>query len=272
MIRTIAAMLVLFALAPGHDLVRSGRLADPEIREASGIVKSRRHPGIFWVHNDSGNRPLLFAVRADGQLVRSYRVGAPNVDWEDIATDDSGHLFLGDTGNNDGRLPLRAIYRIDEPNPARPIEEPLKVNLAAYYRFPKDGRFNAESLFIERGQAYLISKRLDGRPAELFRVALDPPASILRPALPERLGALPGCVEPATGADLSADGLRLAVVTNSAARVYARDRSGAWALGSTVRFHARDVEGICWDGVDLVLASEDRSIYRIAEATWKAVR
>ena len=45
------------------------------------MVASRKHPGIFWVHNDSGNPPSLFAVRRDGSLVRSYRVEAANVDW-----------------------------------------------------------------------------------------------------------------------------------------------------------------------------------------------
>jgi len=272
MVRSIVRRCLLVALASGPALVPSGRLDDPEIREASGIVKSRRHPGIFWVHNDSGNPPALFAVRADGRLVRSYRVGAPNVDWEDIAADDEGHLFIGEIGNNDNRLPFRAIYRLDEPDPSRAGEGPIRVGLASYYTFPKDRRFDAESLFVDQGKAYLVAKRSDGRPAELFRVPLDPPASLLRPALPESVGVLPGCVEPATGADLSADGRRLAVVTNSAARVYTREAEGGWALAATVPFLARDVEAICWDGPDLVLAGEDRSIYRIAEATWKAAR
>src|SRR4051795_12516953 len=83
-----------------------GRLAHPAIREASGIVQSRRFPGIFWTHNDSGNPPSLFAVTREGSLVREYKVAVPNVDWEDIAIDDDGHLYLGEIGNNDGRLPL----------------------------------------------------------------------------------------------------------------------------------------------------------------------
>src|SRR3954447_5690133 len=102
-----------------------GRLAHPAIREASGIVQSRRHPGIFWVHNDSGNPPALFAVTREGRLVREYAVAAPNVDWEDIAIDDAGHLYLGEIGNNGGRLPLRAIYQVDEPDPRAPAAGPL---------------------------------------------------------------------------------------------------------------------------------------------------
>ena len=267
--RAIAWGMVWLGLAAGGPLDRAGRLEDPEIREASGIVRSRKHPGIFWVHNDSGNAPTLFAVKLDGQLVRSYRVEVPNVDWEDIAADDSGHLYLGDIGNNNLRLPIRTIYRLDEPDPAVPSDKPLKATASSFYRFPEGGRFDAESLFVSDGRTFVVSKRLDGEEAEVFEVPFDPPGTLFKPTMPERIASLPGCREPATGADLSPDGLRLAVVTTRAARVYEPGPSKSWRLVATVRFEAPDVEAICWDGPDLVLASEDRSIYRIAEAVWK---
>jgi hypothetical protein len=270
--RAIVWGMVWLGFVAGPGLERVGRLEDPAIVEASGIVRSRKHPGIFWVHNDSGNPPALFAVRRDGKLVRSFRVEAPNVDWEDIATDDEGHLYLGDIGNNDLRLPLRSIYRVDEPDPSRPGDIPLKPSLITNYRFTPGGRFDAEGLFVSDGRAMVVSKRLDGKDAEVFAIPLDPPAPLLRPATPERIAHLPGCVEPATGADLSPDGRRLAVTTTSAARVYIPDGSGGWALEATIRFAEPQVEAICWDGDDLILASEDRSIFRISESRWKKSR
>src|SRR4051812_22769462 len=95
----ILSTLLLADPSPRVPLERLGRLDHPPIREASGIVKSRRPPGIFWVHNDSGSPPALFAVRRDGALVREYSVNVPNLDWEDIAADDRGHLYLGEIGN-----------------------------------------------------------------------------------------------------------------------------------------------------------------------------
>ena len=247
-----------------------GRLEHPAIREASGIVQSRRFPGVFWTHNDSGNPPALFAVTREGKLVREYAVAVPNVDWEDIAIDDAGHLYLGEIGNNDGRLPLRAIYRIDEPDPARASMMALPVTKASFYRFPRGGRFDAEGLFIDRGRAIVVAKTFDGREAELFAIPLDPPAPLLSPALPEPMGRLPGLTEPATAADLSRDGLRLAVASVRATRVYGRDGEGGWKLLGEVP-HGPDVfEALCWDGDDLILASEGRDLYRIAERTWRA--
>jgi hypothetical protein len=263
-------LIAVFLNGPAPDALEPvGRLEHRAIREASGIIKSRRHPGIFWTHNDSGNPPALFAVRRDGTLVREYALNVPNVDWEDIATDDDGHLYVADIGNNGGRLPLRAIYRLDEPDLSKPVNGPLKINLASHYRFPRDGRFDAEGLFIDRGHAIVVAKTFDGRDAELFQIRLDPPTPLLKPGLPEPVGKLPGFTEPATGADLSADGRRLAVCSTVATRVYERTNGGPWRLAGAVRYPAQHIEAICWDGADLIVASEDRAIFRIAEATWK---
>ena len=147
--------VVLALMADPFPLERSGWLDEKLIPESSGIVKSRRYPGIFWVHNDSGNPPLLFAIKGDGQIVRQFRLGVPNLDWEDIAIDDHGHLYIGDIGNNTGVLPLRAIYRIDEPDPGLPADKPLAASAMTFYTLPKENRFDAEGLFVDRGDREL---------------------------------------------------------------------------------------------------------------------
>lgn len=265
-----ALPLLLLLFPPGpQPLERVGRLAHPPIREASGIVQSRRHPGVFWVHNDSGNAPALYAVKRDGTLLREYAVAMPNLDWEDITIDDAGHIYIGDIGNNFTIFPVRAIYRLDEPDPAKPAKGPLAVTAATYYRFlKKEDRFDAEALFLLDGRAVVIDKRFDQREASLYAVPIDPPAPLTRPARPERIGTLSGFTEPVTGADLSADGRRLAVCSIRVARVYER-RHGGWSLLGETRYPDSTVEAICWDGSDLVLASEDREIFRIPEARWR---
>jgi hypothetical protein len=257
--------------APG-PLQTLGRLVHPPIAEASGIAASRRRAGVFWIHNDSGNAPALFAVRRDGTLLREYAVRGPNLDWEDIAADGDGHLYIGDIGNNGNRLRIRAIYRIDEPDPAEPSDGPLPLTGAWYYRFPPEGRFDAEGLYVDRGRAVIVAKTFDERPAALFAVPLGTEAPLGAPALPQPLGTLPKFVEPATGAALAADGRRLAVCSYQVARVYGRagPTSDDWRLLATVRFEADGVEAITWDNDDLILASEGRSLYRIAAATWRA--
>jgi hypothetical protein len=268
----MACSVVLWLTVIGPPALEPlGRLDERLIPEASGIVKSRRFPGIYWVHNDSGNPPLIFAIRGDGHIVRQFRLAVPNLDWEDIAIDDQGHLYLGDIGNNTGLLPVRAIYRIDEPDPRAPASEPLKASAISFYSTPRSSRFDAESLFVEGASAVLLAKYADGREAELFLVPLEPPSPLARPAQPRLLGSLPGFIEPASGASLSQDRTLLAVCSPSVTRIYRRDpsQSPPWLRLGEVRYPAMPVEGVCWDGRDLVVVAEGGGIYRIAEKTWR---
>jgi hypothetical protein len=258
-------------LAPLEPL---GRFDARAIPEASGIVQSRKYPGIFWVHNDSGNAPLLFAVRADGRIVRRFRLAIPNLDWEDIAIDDQGHLYLGDIGNNSGLLRVRTIYRLDEPDPSPPEggdrDPPLSGTRTITYALPPSNRFDAEGLVYDRGTAIVVAKYLDGREAELFAVPIDPPPAGPAPVPARPIGRLPGFTEPATGADLSADGTLLAVCSYAVARVYRRGQSGAWDRLAEVRYATTPIEGIAWDGRDLILAAEDaRGLFRLRERAWR---
>ena len=49
-------------MGPGEEV---GTVADPAVVELSGIVASRAHPGVLWVHNDSGGAPAVYALLVD---------------------------------------------------------------------------------------------------------------------------------------------------------------------------------------------------------------
>ena len=265
----MVAAILLAILAQNAPARLVGRLDHPAIAEASGIARSRRYPGIFWVHNDSGNPPALFAVTEQGRLVREYAVAAPNVDWEDLALDDQGRLYLADIGNNGLRLPIRMIYRLAEPDPSQPATTPLRPDLVTCYKFPADGRFDAEGLYLDGAWAVVLAKYRDGRPADLFRVPIDPPAPLLRPATAEKVGTLADFTQPATSASLSDDGGRLAVASIHEVRVYRRAPGGAWEFLGRASCPEGQVEAVAWDGLDLVLAGEDRRVHRVAERHWR---
>lgn len=269
----VVAVVALAGMADGPTLETLGRLDDLALREVSGIARSPKHPGVYWVINDSGNPPALFAVKRDGSLVRKLAVKVPNLDWEDLTFDDDGRLYIGDIGNNNTLFPMRVIYRLDEPDPSASGSDPLPVTTASYYRFPAGGRFDAEGLFVDRGRAVLVAKYLDRREAELFAVPFAPPAPLTKPAAPERLGRLSDCNEPVTGAALSRDHKRLAVCSYAVVRIYQRGdtEKDDWKPLAVVPFagDGLQIEAICWDGADLILAGEARGLFRIAEERWK---
>lgn len=236
--------------ADGVKLI--GKITDPAIPESSGVVASRRHPGVFWTHNDSGNPPFLYAIRADGSLIRAYPVKAPsNRDWEDIAIDSTGHLYIGEIGNNGARFRQIAVYRVDEPDPAALLapgqEVPiLIVNRTWQLRFPHAQPFDCESLFIHNGHGYVCSKLFTGQRSGLYRFPLDD--NQLNPATLELLGRLP-IRWPVTAADISPDAQRLAIMTNAGPYLFKinGDPSSALKLTPThITYLSPSIEACCF--------------------------
>jgi hypothetical protein len=259
----VTTWLVCFILSqPEPALVHCGTAADPALRELSGLVRASRDPALFWAHGDSGNAPALFALDAGGHVARRVDLAAPNIDWEDIATDDQGHLFVGDIGNNGDALPLRFIYEIDEPalpGPAGP-ERLLKPRRVYHVAFPARP-FDAEALFVLDGSLVVVRKRLDGRDATLHAIPLSHPGSPLRPARWREIATLKGFTEPATGADLSPDRRWLAVCGASVTRLYEKTATG-WRPAASVRYRPRSIEAVAWDESDVLLADEQGNILR----------
>jgi hypothetical protein len=141
------------------------RLQDPRIVESSGMALSRRHPGILWTHNDSGDLARLFAVGADGRTRAVLTLaGVEARDWEALAAgrDDRGRpaLFVGDIGDNNDVWPDVSVYRVAEPASLRDT-----TAAAVRYRLRyADGPRNAEALLVDprSNRLYVATKSASG--------------------------------------------------------------------------------------------------------------
>ena len=206
----------------GRAKFKLGRIQHKAIAESSGIAASRKHPGVLWTHNDSGNGAYLFAITPEGELLGEYPVASvKNTDWEAVAADDSGHLYIADIGNNEGRRDRIAVYRLDEPDPAsvtgkKKRGESLRVNATYRLKYP-DKPFDAEALFVHNGRGYVISKLLSGKSAGLYAFDLTSPPT--GEATLQHVCDLP-LRSPVTDASISPDGQRLAVLTVTGPNVF----------------------------------------------------
>jgi hypothetical protein len=137
------------------------RIGDPRVVESSGLAASRRHAGVLWTHNDSGDVARLFAIGRDGRVLATLRLaGVEARDWEALAVgrDDFGRLalFVGDVGDNLGVWPSVTVYRVAEPARLRDAT----VRAERYrLRYP-DGPRDAEALLVDprSNRLYLASK------------------------------------------------------------------------------------------------------------------
>lgn len=175
----LAPLLLLQAAIPRPVTSLTGTFKSPRLTESSGVVVSRKHAGILWTHNDSGDGPYLYATDLHGTDRGVVRVdGAKNVDWEDIAygpcpDGPEDCLYIGDTGDNLESRPSVTIYAVPEPDPPSGPADTLRVTppaRALRFRYP-DGPHDVEALYIlPRDTAmYLASKGRSG-PVRLYRL------------------------------------------------------------------------------------------------------
>lgn len=208
-----------------------GALVDPQIDETSGLVASRKQPGVLWLHNDSGDSARVFAIDETGQTLAELAVeGATAIDWEDMAVGPGpdervDYLYIGDIGDNAEARRSVTIHRVPEPPvPARgPIGTAAGAE-ALVVHYP-DRPHNAETLLSDpqTGDLFIVTKESRG-PAFVFRIAADEAGPIeaeLLGELPFGTAALPGS-NLVTGGDVSPSGDLVAIRTYASAFAWRR--------------------------------------------------
>jgi hypothetical protein len=199
-------------------------LAERAVRESSGVVASRRNPGLFWTHNDSGDGPFVYAFDREGRARGTWRVaGAQARDWEDIAAGPGPergqtYLYVGDIGDNDRAREFVVIYRFPEPqvgadetSAGAPAARETQPAEAIRVKYP-DRAYNAEALLVHplTGDLYIVTKGAES--AGVYKLAAPYAAgevhTLARVAVlrgPDFFGVL------VTGGDVSPDGTRVAL-------------------------------------------------------------
>lgn len=262
------------------------RLATLEgVGESSGLAASRRNPGLFWTHNDSGGGPLLYAFDRTGRARGVWRVaGARNVDWEDMAAGPgpggSGpYLYVGDIGDNQGRRAELVVYRFEEPTVAETdapasAREPRETAPAEAIRlrYPDGERHDAEALLVHpaTGDLYVVTKKAVG-PAGVYKLAA--PFDAARVNTLSRVGEalLPGLFGGfVTGGDISPDGRRVVLCDYLNAYELSLEGGGAdsfdrvWAAAPLPvdLGERRQGEAVCYgaDGEAVYATSEKRPV------------
>ncbi len=146
-----------------------GVLEGGYLKEVSGIVASRRYPGYYWAHNDSGGEPAIYLIDSLGGKVAQVKIeGLKNRDWEDIAIGPGekgkhSRLYIAETGDNRAIYGTYYIYSFEEPGvDLKNRTQRLFVDdyTTFTYQYP-DGDRDAETLMVDplTSDFYIVSKR-----------------------------------------------------------------------------------------------------------------
>ncbi|MEN8144135.1 MAG: hypothetical protein ABFS14_04215 [Gemmatimonadota bacterium] len=248
-----------------------------ELAEASGIVRDPLHPGVYWLHNDSGNAPVLFAVDTLGTVLGSVRLtGALLLDAEDLALgrcDGDWCLYIGDVGDNFAQRLNVLVHRIalpELPSGGEQIEAGIDETYVLQY---PGGADDVESLVVdsERREMLLFTKGRRGTSALLAATFDELEAAAGSAVTLRNVGVVPveigAGTSMLTAADISPDGQWLALRSYESLHVF------SWAgtegfdparapettgLGTPPEPQGEGI-GFAADGRTLYLASEARA-------------
>ncbi len=213
----------------------AGTVAEPSLVEISGVAASRAHPGVLWVHNDSGGQPALTALSDTGADLGTYVVpGATATDWEDMVAGpgpDPGqdYLYVGDIGDNAEARDSVQVHRVPEPEAAPDGGDGrFAEDVVLTLRYPT-GPVDAEALLVDPRTGDLVIVGKQAAAAPVFAAAADAIAAggdvTLRQVATldaPPVGAPPGPLGLVTGGDVSPDGSVVLLRTYLSVAAYAR--------------------------------------------------
>lgn len=245
-------------------------LQDPGLLELSGMAASRRYPGLFYAHNDSGDTARVFLVNGAGETVAEIKLkGAYARDWEDIALGGTD-VYLGDIGDNLALRDAVQIYRFAEPTlDPQKMKQVVEVKpQVCAFRIPGAAR-DAETLLASpQGRIWIISKESGGSSVFSQTFAAGKTRNLQRVGNSKiRFGASGIFTKLATGGDFSGDGMKLVVTTY--AQTYEWKLNAAFGVSdlTSIKPVVRDLPGlkqcesVCYsaDGKQIFVSSEGKN-------------
>jgi hypothetical protein len=249
---------------PKYQIKKIGELPEA-INESSGIIVSDTSSASinFLTLNDHGGKPELYHVFSQDKKwnYNSWKIkNARNFDWEELARDDKGNIYIGDFGNNyNSRKNLR-IYIVNAADSMR--TDSINFSFEDQNLFPPakdDMNFDCEAFFWYAGHLYLFSKNRGKGPVKVYQLP-DQPGSYKA----KLIGSLKakGMI---TSADISPDKSMVALLNYG--RIYFfKFKEGV--IPQFQPFFCRKFprggqsEGICFkNNRDLLITNEGRKIF-----------
>lgn len=235
------------------------------IPEISGIYISGDK---IWGINDSGNEPVLFAFDTTGVLLDSIFIDkTKNRDWEELAFDDKGNIYICDFGNN---VNAREDLRIFKWHPEKAWLGTIFFSYEDQEAFPPikgAWNFDAEASFWYRDSLYIFSKNRGDTFTNLYTLGDKPGIHIA-----QKTGTIDLTDRMTTAAALSPDQKTLALLAyefngkfKSTLFIFRDFTPGNFCDGKMerIKLPGRQFEALdFWDNETIFLAAEKTPIHK----------
>lgn len=222
---------------------------------------------LIWMLNDGGNKSEIYGVSKKGKVKEKLRIKAKNNDWEDLASDEKGNLYIGDFGNNESKRKNLVILKIKHKDLAsyKKVEvEKIKFQYPNQSKFPpkkKQYYFDAESFFFYNNSLYIFTKsRVRNKFGKTSLYKVPAKEGNHKAVL---ISEFNGCNEMdcwITSADISNDGSRVALLSPSSVLIFSDYKNDNFLSGKLTKIplnYTSQKEGITFkDNTTLLITDE----------------
>lgn len=240
-----------------------------DLSEISAVEMTRKSDWI-WTLEDSGNEPKLYAFNLQGQETNTLTIkNIQNTDWEELTSDDEGNLYIGDFGNNNNMRQDLCIYKINASqlrNKEADVAAKIGFNFPEQTQFPPDDAhkyYDLEAFFLFGDRFYLFTKNRSSESDGTTFMYTVP--NIPGNHAAKLVGEFKTCHDfhdcAITSADMSPDGKKVALLSNSHVWIFSDFKSDHFFEGKVQQIDFADFthkEGICFAGNSKLFVTDER--------------
>lgn len=240
----------------------------PLLNEVSG-TEITSGSNLIWMLNDSGNAPELYGVSSNGKIKKVLKINAKNNDWEDLASDKEGNLYIGDFGNNMNKRKNLAILKVRKDsldNTGITVIERISFYYPEQKKFPpkrKQMHFDCEAFFHFNDSLYLFTKSREKNNFGNTNLYKIPATQGNHEA--QFMASFKTCEDVQcwiTSADINDDGTQVALLTPTTVWVFTDFTSDSFFTGSVVRhdfsFESQK-ESVCFKDKNTLLIADEKA-------------
>lgn len=233
-----------------------------DLAEVSGIAFNKSQ-NFFWMVNDSGNKPILYAVDMNGTIIKELKIKGKNRDWEDLTTDTDGNLYIGNFGNNSNDSKDLSILKIS----AKDLQSDKKIKPKKItFSYPEQEKFppkkhkrhfDCESFFYFKNNLYLFTKSRDPKHKGKTNLYQLPTEKGNYKAT--YLNTFETCNDDncwVTSADINASGTKVALLMEGGVFVFSDFEGTNFFSGTSKQYTFKD-----WSQKESVVFKNDSTLY-----------
>ncbi|WP_452232395.1 hypothetical protein [Lacinutrix sp. MEBiC02595] len=262
-------ILIIFLYAScGSKEFKSAIDLPSDLNEVSG-TEIAVHSDLIWMVNDSGNKPILFGLNTKGEIKKELEIEAKNHDWEDLASDPEGNIYIGDFGNNESKRKNLAILKVS----ASDLQSDTSVEIERIsFKYPEQEKFppkkkkryfDCEAFFYSNNSFYLFTKsrvKGDFGKTSLYKI---PANAGMHEA--EFLGTYSNCTDLRcwiTAADISPDGTKMVLLNQKSVLLFTNFKGNDFFNGTIKEFpfgYESQKEGISFKDNNTVYITDEKA-------------